>query len=61
MNTQGLSDTAVRETASTAGRQEVRYMTALRQKAHVVRIRQCMAVASIIQRAWRRHKRKNRQ
>ena len=32
-------------------------MTALkRQKARVTKMRQCMTAASVIQRAWRRHK-----
>ena len=52
------SSNELERTSSQAGR-EMRYMSAVKhQKARVARMRQCMLAASIIQTAWRRHKRR---
>ena len=55
------SSSELERTSSQAGRQEMRYMSAVKhQKARVARMRQCMLAASVIQTAWRRHKKRRR-
>ena len=55
------SSSELERSSSQAGRQEMKYMSAVKhQKARVARMRQCMLAASIIQTAWRRHKKRRK-